>query len=263
MNSKFYLFCDRPSKGGTAFIRALGGKRIRNVGSKFVPKKGRVVINWGSSKLGGHKWQCLNAPKVIELVSNKLKFFKHVSNKLTVPFTEDAEVAKKWLQDGFNVMCRTVLNGHSGKGIVYVSYKKKNDFVEAPLYTLYTPKDEEYRIHVIKDQDGNPQIFYEQKKVKRLDYDGEHNRKIRNHENGYVYQHNNINVPSSVRTTALKVFMSTGLDFGAVDIIYCRGKKNPEYERALALEINTAPGLEGVSLQKYSEAFKQYYSEVM
>lgn len=47
-----------------------------------------------------------------------------------------------------------------------------------------------------------------------------------------------------------------GLDFGAVDIIW-----NNHYQKAYVLEINTAPGLEGSSVDNYRKAFEGYNLE--
>jgi len=44
--------------------------------------------------------------------------------------------------------------------------------------------------------------------------------------------------------------MALGLDFGAVDIVY-----NENDNKAYVLEINTAPGLSGTTLEKYVEVF--------
>ena len=44
---------------------------------------------------------------------------------------------------------------------------------------------------------------------------------------------------------------SIGLDFGAVDVIY-----NGHSNRAYVLEINTAPGLTGTTLDNYAAALR-------
>ncbi|MCS5737426.1 hypothetical protein, partial [Herbiconiux daphne] len=46
---------------------------------------------------------------------------------------------------------------------------------------------------------------------------------------------------------------AVGLDYGAVDIITNR-------EEAWVLEVNTAPGMEGVTLEKYTAAISQFVS---
>jgi D-alanine-D-alanine ligase-like ATP-grasp enzyme len=44
--------------------------------------------------------------------------------------------------------------------------------------------------------------------------------------------------------------MTTGLDFGAVDVIW-----NAQKEKPYVLEINTAPGLEGQTIADYAAFF--------
>jgi D-alanine-D-alanine ligase-like ATP-grasp enzyme len=41
------------------------------------------------------------------------------------------------------------------------------------------------------------------------------------------------------------------LDFGAIDIIY-----NESRDQAYVLEVNTAPGLTGQTIQSYADAFR-------
>ena len=48
---------------------------------------------------------------------------------------------------------------------------------------------------------------------------------------------------------AISAVDSLGLDFGAVDIIW-----NESEDQYYVLEVNTAPGVEGTTLQKYTEA---------
>jgi D-alanine-D-alanine ligase-like ATP-grasp enzyme len=43
-----------------------------------------------------------------------------------------------------------------------------------------------------------------------------------------------------------------GLDFGAVDLIVAKDG------RVYVLEVNTAPGIEGITLEKYVKAFQNY-----
>jgi len=54
---------------------------------------------------------------------------------------------------------------------------------------------------------------------------------------------------------ALAAVSALGLDFGAVDIIY-----NEHENQYYVLEVNTAPGLEGTTVEKYAEAFAKEFS---
>jgi D-alanine-D-alanine ligase-like ATP-grasp enzyme len=89
-----------------------------------------------------------------------------------------------------------------------------------------------------------------QQKRRRLDVENP-NWQVRNHANGFIYARENVNPPQCVIDAAKIVFNKcTELDFGAVDVIY-----NAKQDRAYVLEINSAPGLEGQTLQDYADYF--------
>ena len=79
------------------------------------------------------------------------------------------------------------------------------------------------------------------------------NFKIRNRASGFVYIREDIEPPLEVEEVALKAFKAFSLHFGAVDVIWTENTK-----KALVLEINTAPGLEGQTVVSYAEAIKEY-----
>jgi len=265
ISSKFWLYCARPTKGGINLIKALNGRRIRrNRPRPFLLRRNRIVINWGSTlEYDNFRGMgvILNNPNHVDIMVNKLAFMDYIGQENYLPdYTTDKKVAREWAKKGATVVCRTILNGHSGAGIVIA--KSSKGIVDAPLYTRYIPKDEEYRVHCVRTDKGCD-VFYVQKKVKRKDFEGKHNRLVRNHTNGYTYQHSNVELPAAVLNAAECVFNRTGLDFGAVDVIYCKNKKDEgkfdSVDKAYVLEINTAPGLEGESVKAYSDMFKKYF----
>jgi len=258
----FWLYAERATAGGMALIRALRGRRVR-VGSRtFRPGKWRKIINWGNKEVpAGYNrfYPVLNKPELVAVCIDKSKFFNTLAatcKDYLPPFTDKKDEAQAWVEAGKLVVSRTILNGHSGKGIVLCSRKNGVALPECKLHTLYVRKDEEYRVHILRPRrNGNEVVpFYVQKKVKRKDFEGEPNRKVRCFDNGYTYQHDNLEVPDVVKETAAKVFMASGLDFGAVDVIFVR-KDNKAY----VLEINTAPGLEGTSVDVYAQTFNKYF----
>lgn len=209
-----------------------------------------MCINWGSSNPPGeHKY--LNDPEHVGNCTNKLKFFRDVIKDTRTPeWTDDDRVAAEWFEDGDVVVARTKLQGHSGEGIVVVdpaTWDITKEGPKAPLYTKYVKKKDEYRIHIF---DGN--VIFEQRKAKRHDVE-EVDYKIRNHAGGFIYAHKDIEVPDDVITQAKLAMTESRLDFGAVDVIY-----NSREDKAYVLEINTAPGLEGTTLEKYTEAVEKY-----
>lgn len=233
------------SKGAKALAEALGGKVLKLVGSKFVPKDDDVIINWGNTNtiLEG----VLNTAGRIKGASNKLLFFNNMAavNPEIIPkfWTQKEDIPN----EEYPIVCRTVLAGHSGEGIVIAD--SPADLVDCPLYVKYMKKKEEYRVHLGRKGD-EPSVIVVQRKAKCNGAENV-NWKIRSHNNGFVFVRNNVNPPPCVIEAAIKSFEASSLDFGAIDVIY-----NSQTEKAYVLEINTAPGLEGTTVTDYATYFK-------
>lgn len=239
------------SESAKALSAVSGYKRIRHEGK---PLKVGTVINWGASKIEREiEGAIINKPEAIAKASNKLSAFKSFKEKgvSTPEFTESLEEANKWLADGSIVVARTKLNAHSGEGIVIVDpdADPKVDIPNAKLYTKYVPKAEEYRLHVYRGI-----VFFVQRKARNKDVpDDKVNWKVRNHGNGFIYSNQDVKVFAldKAHRQAIEAVKALGLDFGAVDLVYNR-KKNEHY----VLEVNTAPGLTGRTLEAYVQLFK-------
>lgn len=254
---KFVFPYKKGSESAKNLANKMNAKRIRVEGTRFKAGDNKVVINWGASKMPEQclKGEVLNHPDAVGLVANKLHFFNAVADynaaregvdQVLVPeFTTDKDVAKKW---GSTIVAREKLTGHSGEGIVL--YEPDEDIGDAPLYVRYIPKKQEYRIHVLKDK-----VVDVQRKARHREVPNERvNWKIRNHHNGFIFARNeDAPVPDCVKEQAVRAVMATGLDFGAVDIVY-----NEKQGKAYVLEINTAPGLAGTTLENYAKNFKEY-----
>lgn len=238
------------SEGAKALAKALDVKRIKHENSKYKAGPGKVVINWGDSQLPKNLQasEVLNSPRVLGAMTNKLKFFElMVDTDVRIPeFTTDRIVATQWVADGGIAVERHKLAGHSADGLRIV--ENSLDIRAAPLYTKYVPKKDEFRVHFFKGE-----IIDTQQKKKRLDFEGEANFKVRNHANGFIYARNEIEVPEDVLVQARRTIAACGLDFGAIDIIY--NQKNRE---AYVLEVNTAPGLAGETVEVYCKAISEY-----
>jgi len=229
------------SKGAKALRFAIPARRIKHDSKTFIGRPRKKVINWGAIETTAEidKCQVFNRPECIIEASNKRTFFqKLVDTDLTPSFTTDKEVAKEWTNDGKIVVCRKVLAGHSGAGIVIAEVA--DQVVNAPLYVLYIKKKEEYRVHV-----GGGKSFDVQRKVRRADAEIEDWR-VRNHAAGFIFQRNDLDPPEGLEQCAVDTMSALSLDFGAVDIIW-----NGKEDRCYAIEVNTAPGLEGTTLDNY------------
>lgn len=121
--------------------------------------------------------------------------------------------------------------------------------VHAPLYVKYVKKQQEYRVHVF-----NGSVIDVQRKMRRTDTpDAEVNWQVRNHCNGFIFGREGVELPDVALTMSKDSVGALGLDFGAVDIIY-----NAHEDKYYVLEVNTACGLTGTTLEVYTAAIQEY-----
>lgn len=252
-----------PYKQGSASCKALadalGIKRIKLQGGRWKGREGDILINWGSSSQQvvevARGARILNHPDKIKVSGNKRDTFAKIqvfntdnpNNQVSTPASStDKGWAIEKIREGKKVVCRTTLTGHSGQGIVIA--ESVDQLVDAPLYVQYVPKKDEYRVHVM-----NGEVIFIQRKARKLDVpDDAVNWQVRNLDGGFIYANQDVQAPDLVKEQAKNAIMALGLDFGAVDIITtARGK-------VFVLEVNSACGLAGTTLNKYVEGFNQY-----
>lgn len=249
------------SKSAIALAQGVEGKVIRLEGSKFRPTAKKLVINWGSTTMPDdilRSARVLNQPTLVNRASNKKNFFQLAKDAgeagPSVPeFTFSKEEARQWLTQDKpkKLFARTVLAGHSGEGIVKVNtVEELEPIAEGTLFVVYVPKKREFRFHV----DRKVGVFCVQEKMKKREVPNEEvDYQIRNLANGFIFAKQDIEVPDGCKEEAVKALAVTGLDFGAVDVIY-----NERQEKAYALELNTAPGLEGSTILDYVEMIGRF-----
>ncbi|MFW3388298.1 UNVERIFIED_CONTAM: hypothetical protein RF648_20120, partial [Kocuria sp. CPCC 205274] len=150
------------------------------------------------------------------------------------------------MEAGDTVYARATLTGHSGEGIT-VHQRGEDGSVpvlpQNPLYTkAITGQRREWRVHIFKGV-----ITYVQVKRRANGYQDNANYRedVRNHHTGWIYATENINPSDAVLRNAVAAVAALGLDFGAVDIISRR-------DEAWVLEVNTAPGLTGTTLEIFT-----------
>ena len=253
---------------GTKIAEALG---IKIYTPKIRPKciLPYHIINYGCSTIpwlsNDDNVVVINKPESIHKACNKHLTFKLLAyQEIPCPiFTTNINEAAQWFDIPKTIVfCRTLLSASKGKGIVVA--RRPEELVDAPLYTLYIPKSEEYRFHVAFNK-----VIHIQKK-KKLTAEELTARNITNIEplvrnvtNGYVFSSNlELELDDDGSYKDPKYFMMTehaihsiqalGLDFGAVDLIV--GKDGRTY----VLEVNTAPGIEGITLERYISAFSVF-----
>lgn len=232
-------------------------KSIKLTNSKFKPSKDKTVINWGCSGIPKEivdGCNLINHPMAVKVASNKLFTLTRLEDENIPhpPFSTEVEEAIHWLNEGKIVVGREILNGHSGNGIVLFEGKESLDNLcqsNLPLYTLYIPKIEEYRLHVM----GDEVILVQKKGVLRNFIPNDY--RIRNHDNGFIFIKNNVDVSQVAKDICVKTIQTLGLDFGAVDLIY-----NKYRDQYYVLEVNTAPGMEGSTGETYAQGFNKFFN---
>lgn len=242
------VFPYRPgSHGAKALAEAVGGRVLKRKDSKYRFREGDLIINWGASDCPFKGRSVANQPDAIDPASNKLKCFNLMQEAgVSIPrfWTNQRDIP----DDAFPIMCRTKLQAHSGEGIVVA--ERRDQLVDAPLYTQYMKKKHEFRVHTMRAPGQATKSIITQRKAKKHGVE-DANFMVRNLANGFVYLIDD-NPPDCVTTEAFKALESTGLAFGAVDVIF-----NEAQGKAYVLEINTAPGLEDRTAEAYGKAFQE------
>lgn len=247
-----FLYSHNPkSEGARELAKALKIRRIKPQGSAFIPSIDKTIINWGSSALpeGYLKARVLNQPEKVATSSNKLLAFKELQQTVrSVPFTTELETVKEWLSEGFSVCARTILNSSSANGLFI--FDGIETFINAKLWTKYIKKKDEFRVHVI----GKDVILVQRKAFKKenVNENSQIDKRIRNLDNGYIFSRNDFSVPGDILKQSIESIKTLGLDFGAVDVLW-----NEKQQQAYVLEVNTAPGLQGSTIEDYANGFEK------
>ncbi len=206
------------------------------------PKAG-VATSWGcrTAPPWADRMKWINHPSGVRHVSDKLAWSQL---GLGPESTTSIVTAKQWASEvGEKVVCRTVLNGRSGEGIVIA--RNAEQVVDAPLYTQYFKKDREYRV-VFSPVTG---VVY--KASKRLRPNTELERDallVRTLANGFTYQVEHELLPLAVccviRVVGAQLSEQCGLNLLAYDVAYNSGE-----DRAVVIEANTAWGMNEYSAE--------------
>lgn len=223
----------------------------------YRPKPTDLIINWGCST--APTWRnplrypltILNSWENVRNAVNKiysLAIFRAMG--ISCPDTTITHAdAARWLQEGNRVVGRQTVTGRAGRGILIM--EPYTQLIECPLYTLYKPKRKEFRLHVFQDK-----VIDAQEK-RRKKGGSNYNSKVRTHMHGWVFCHENVILPADAEKEAIASVKALGLDFGGVDLIW-----NEKENKSYVLEVNSAPGLEGSTIQKYIDEFSKLVTPV-
>jgi len=262
-NVAIYTY-DPDSEGGEELGKAIGKQINGDVQWLTSSTRGTIqcshLICWGNVKeppfiLKGIS--LLNQPKILNkwgtgIKANKLKAFKIMKSRgvRTVPWTTNYEQAQQWLNADHIVFERTSLHGDNSKGITVLEAKQKTVLGNrakppkahegVPLFTQFVPHTAEYRIHCTQQHFFDGMEKRRGKDSKPYIFDAEHG----------LFCRDGVIIPMDAKMQALKALLAVGLDFGAVDLIWCAKER-----KTYVLEVNSAPGLLGSEAREYARGF--------
>lgn len=256
MNIKFLRH--KASKGATALCNLFkedghSSKKLK-INTRYTGRPTDVIINWGSSsrKTLSPDLRIINKPEGVALSANKISTFIKLTEaglggnlpKWTISKEEAVAMITNDLD---TVYCRTLTQASEGRGIEVAT--TPDQVVSAPLYTSKVEVDREVRVHVCN---GTVIDFAQKKRMgpERLEEEGidSPDEDIRSHSRGWIFARGGVTIPEEMKGIAVAAVMALGLDFGAVDMAI-----TPQGNFKI-FEINSAPGLEGTTLESYYEA---------
>jgi len=226
----------------------LGGMRILPERSRYRYRNGDVVVNWGRSDFDQAPEDATfnyNVRSAIDK-ARAWELFR-AANVQTVESTTDIAVAERWGEEGHVVLARSTLTGMGGRGITV--HQPGVVLPHGPhTYVKYFKSRAEYRVHVF-----NGKVIDAQQKKKRNGVDA--NQFVRSYDNGWVFCRGGVEVPEVVKTASIAAVKALGLDFGGMDVGY-----NETRNQACVFEVNSAPGIEGTTLDNYEDAIRRAIS---
>lgn len=243
------------SASARALSRATGVLRVpMSRQTRFIGRDlNDVLVNWGYgySIPRENQWDrvtWVNGFWAVNRARNKIYSFRafNEAGVTTLDWTTGIDGAYGWHKDGHTVVCRGTITGQGGSGIVVVDQSQQASAIpRVPLYTRYEKRKHEYRVHVWCGE-----VLDVQQKRKRRGVEVDPH--VRSYANGWVFCREDVNCPAPVASVAVAAVRALGLDFGAVDVGW-----NALKERAFVFEVNTAPGLEGATLEKYATKIRE------
>lgn len=226
--------------------------RTKVTGSAYKGYSSHLIVNWGRSERPPmmNSVPMLNDFEAVHNASDKIRTFEILSSTLSnnIPkWTTVVAEARRLIRDEHEtIYCRKYTRASQGRGIVVAT--RIDELELSPLYTSKVEIDRELRVHVF----SGSIIDYAQKKrmtsETREERGIEVNEDIRSHDNGWIFAREGVTINEDTKRVAIEAVATLGLDFGAVDIVM-----TPQCVPKV-LEVNTAPGLEGTTLESYKNA---------
>lgn len=274
----YLILSHNQGEGARNLAEALGCKLAKNDSTAKMPRK-ELLINFGCSagnpvfmRAIHQDSRVINHPRSVEAASSKLRSFRSFENfqrntglEQFYPnfWTDKERAAYACAVDGKTIVARTLDRAAQGRGIEVFTPEFFNEnragLPDAPVYTEAVNKGREYRVHC--GFIGNAFVVIDiTRKIRRPDLADEDRPFIWNHDNGFIFVRDGVSgdtIPNSLTATARKALTALQLDFGAVDIVVPRrGSRPARLMPTFALEVNTAPGMEGTTVERYAEFFR-------
>jgi hypothetical protein len=201
-------------------VTVLGHHTIRDIMgvSSTINNKTKVVINFGDTEemFDEGKYTVLNGRGAIRSTLNLAQQLTSFP-KLTPEFTFNVDEAQQWLDQGEDLV---LVRPQGEKTIV-----KEIEIGEGNYIQKYHLKKLQYRLHIV-----NRNIIFRERKDNKKGNLEEIDYRIRSRANGFFYKPVHNPSKSIPETVALGL---CGLDFGSVDIIYDKDKKDPRVIKVL------------------------------
>lgn len=286
MTTPFIIASHNNGDGARELAAALGCRLVAHSATGPIPRN-KTVINLGcnpahpaiqrAEQLQGYR--IFNGPLQVGTAQSKLATFERLAlteytgplhaslgGTVTVPFLTDPRiVALRVRENNETWVARTLDRASSGAGIELVTQDvlSTGRIPRAGVYTKAIEKRREYRVHVIRLPHGGYVVADVVRKIRRPGVDDTNRPFIWNHDADFIFVRNGVNrdtVPNRVLQKALIAVRGMSLHFGAVDVIVERGGRLADAQ-AYVLEINTAPGMEGQTVQMYAQYFRSLIGE--
>lgn len=228
-----------------------------------------LIVNFGSSKLNPAMRRLtpgqilLNKPESIPVCTSKIRSaaaFGAAAIRIPTPaITKDRAEAQRWLRADGKVLVRED-GEHAGLGITVARDLDQLNAADGDFYSRYLDKTHEFRFHVF----GETVIDVIEKKH-REGYNQHSKHEVFNHQNGFLFFRENIQLTTPMRTTlnemSIRAVRALNLDFGAVDIM--ARIENGIMLGYVVCEVNSSPALDGEQAKApYARAILMKWQDV-
>ncbi len=286
MTTPFIIASHNNGDGARELAAALGCRLVAHSATGPTPRN-KMVINLGCNPAHpaiqrveqSQGYRIFNGPVKVGTAQSKLGTFERLSlteytgilpspfgGTVTVPFLTDPRMVALHVRENNETwVARTLDRASSGAGIELVTQDVLNTgrIPRAGVYTKAIEKRREYRVHVGRSPSGTYYVMDVVRKIRRPGVDDTNRPFIWNHESDFIFVRNGVNsetVPRLVLQKAIVAVRGLSLHFGAVDVIVERGGRLADAQ-AYVLEVNTAPGMEGQTVQMYAQYFRSLIGE--